>query len=305
MKIDFKKFAVNTLNGYHLKEVKLDKNAALNFLSREIESDFKGLNQLDIQEKRNAFFKIKNCTASKYKEYCIETSKGAQIICGIRHLNLDKNNAFVSFKSDGYLNCKAIKEIYNKDLISLFSVFEPKYIQYFSKFKSKNNLVAQCTLLQMSDKIKATKLAPSYNFKFVNPTNKDYFEDYVAEYQKFHLAYPDLINRIPVNDLETMELSRQHNLLKLVYLDAKHIGWIAAENLNFLSARGVYFNEILLKQNMRGKGLAKYIQNQFIHDFVEDDTVVWGTIDFQNKASLRTALHNKRNAVRYEHFIVL
>lgn len=305
MKINFEKFAINTFNTYNFLNIAINKSHAIEHLRKEVESDFKSLNQSEVLEKRKSFLNIKNSTALHYKEHYIAIDELTNIICGIRHLNLDKNNAFISLKSDAYLSCQSLKEIYSSKLNSLFDVFKPKYIQYFSKHKNEYDHIGQCTMLQSAQEIKVNSLNSPHLFTFMTPIDQNYYTAYKEEYQKYHKENPKLKNRVPVNDLETMEISRKDDLLKLVYLDSIHIGWIAAEKLDFLGMAGIYFNEILLKQNERGKGIAKYIQKQFIIDFIKENPIVWGTIDYQNKTSMQTALHNNRRAVRYEHFMSL
>ena len=100
-----------------------------------------------------------------------------------------------------------------------------------------------------------------------------------------------------------MEESRELGLLYYGVINNENVGLIAADKTNFLSHSGVYFNEIMLTTDWKGKGLAKVLQQKFIKEHVCQLDFVWGTIDWNNKPSLKTALSNNREAIRFESFI--
>ena len=100
-----------------------------------------------------------------------------------------------------------------------------------------------------------------------------------------------------------MEDCREQGLLQLAFYNEKPLGLIAAERSDFLGTQAIYFNEILIYPEFKGRGLAKAMQRKFISELPDDFKLVWGTIDAQNFPSLKTAMSNGRKVIRYECFL--
>ena len=88
----------------------------------------------------------------------------------------------------------------------------------------------------------------------------DYYDWYEKGYEQFHEERPDLKPSVVKNSLEIMEISRSDDLLCFVEIEGKKIGLVAAEKRNFLGQKGIYFNDIFISKEWKGKGLAKKIR---------------------------------------------
>jgi len=134
------------------------------------------------------------------------------------------------------------------------------------------------------------------------PKDDSYFDWYTAGYKDFHNRFPDLEPYVSVNTKDDMELSRKEDLLRIVEINKQPIGLISAMRDTFLGQDSIYFLEIFIENAYTGKGLAKCIQRKFVAEVAKQE-IIWGTIDYKNKPSLKTALSTGRIPVRYEHFI--
>ena len=116
-------------------------------------------------------------------------------------------------------------------------------------------------------------------------------------------GHKNLKDKVTINSKKVMQDSIEDGLLKSVLLNGKRIGLIAAKISKFLGYNGMYFNEIFIDKNFKGKGLAKAIQRKFIQEFSRSNEFIWGTIDSQNLPSFKTALANGRKPIRFECFV--
>ncbi len=102
-----------------------------------------------------------------------------------------------------------------------------------------------------------------------------------------------------------MSESLDQGLLFFAKINQEKVGLIAGIKSELLGHSGMYFNEIFISKEFRGKGLAKSIQRKFINDNAKPKDIIWGTIDYQNKCSYRTAASNERTPIRFECFLSL
>ena len=119
--------------------------------------------------------------------------------------------------------------------------------------------------------------------------DESYYDWYKEGYDRFHQERPDLKNKVLVNALEDMSGCLEDGLIYEAFYQNEKIGLIAAEMSPLLGHRGIYFHEIFVDQEWKGKGFAKAIQRKFV-DQVAYDNDIWGTIDHYNIPSYKTAL---------------
>jgi len=303
---DFNNFAEISLATYNLEAFDIDRQTALNAIVKEIEESLLDLNKQTTKDARYKNLKVKNATPEDYTERIIEIEKGKIIITGIRHANGNTAMPFVNIWTNFYTSEAELKEIYNFFLFDYFKVFEPKEIRYFTKNLIPSNTISSCYLVQKSSEIKNIKPHPEeQDMKLISPADTTYYDWYVTGYKNFHAQFPTLENSVPLNSLAVMEESNAAGLLKLAIYKGKEIGLIAATREAFLGMDGLYFLEIFMDENYKGKGLAKSIQRKFVAEFSQDEDFIWGTVDYHNKPSFKTALSNKRLAIRFENCIAL
>lgn len=92
-------------------------------------------------------------------------------------------------------------------------------------------------------------------------------------------------------------------LLFFIFIDSKKAGLIGGRTAGLLGKLGVYFTEIVLSSDFKGKGFASVAQRAFIDSLPDGIELIWGTIDSKNVSSTKTALRVGREAVRSEFFV--
>lgn len=319
----YKNFARKTLSTYDLEEFgdefkDIEANV-LQSITAEIESTLTDLNSPKTKEIRHKFFKIPNTRPEDYTEHLLtlndvnnESSEKndtqmipKQVICGIRHMNRNPDIPFVNISTNFECSIPELKQIYQEQLAQYFAVFNPIYLSYHTKEKTDNKL-GSCYLVQKASVIKAIpKHSNESEMTLIEPTNSDYYDWYVNGYNEFYETHPSLKESVPTNDLKLMESCREMGLLKLVEYKGKQIGLIAANKDEFLGKEALYFIELFIEDAHTGLGLAKSLQRKFIDASTVGHEMVWGTIDYENVRSFKTALSNKRRLIRYENFVEL
>jgi len=302
--MNYRDFAKTELATYNLEAFEIDQTKALESVLKELETTMEDLSKETTKQARLKHLQIEGVVAEDYTEHLISLDQHKKILCGIRHMGGNSEFPFVHTSTNFKVEEPELVEIYQTHLKEHFEKFKPNYIRYYKTEASENNEMGSCYLVQKASVIKSLKPhSEEANIELLLPEDDAYYEWYKEGYEKFHQAFPDLKPNVPINDKKMMEESRENGLLRIAHYQNQPIGLIAAEREDFLGAKGCYFIEIFIEENHKGKGLAKNIQRKFIDHFTEEEDLIWGTIEYQNKPSLKTALSNKRLPIRFENFI--
>lgn len=303
---DLQAFARASLGTFNLTNFNVDTSIAMNSLMTDIKEEFEELNTVETKKSRLNYLKIPDTTADDFTEKLVEVGDNKKVICGIRHKAGNREHPFVQMTPNFEATAQELLEIYQKYLQNYFSIFEPKQLCFWSRENFDPSLISLSYLVTTHQKM---MMVPEWPFEseltFENILDDSYYDWYQAGYQSFHEDHKNLIERVPLNSKELMRQSIKDGLLKGVFWNGQRIGLIAAEKIKLLGHPGIYFNEIFLNKDYKGKGMAKAIQRKFVKEFTEPNDFIWGTIDYQNIPSFKTALANNREAIRFEYFVKL
>lgn len=303
-KNDWSAFANADLNTFDLSSFDIDKSMALNSLAEDLREEFEDFNSIETKQARLNHFKISGATLEDFSERVIELSENKKVIFGIRHEGGNVNLPFVQVTPNFEISREQLLELYSDKLKDYFSIFNPLQIRFWSKRKLESCLVGATYLVSTHGQMSELNEWPSEkDLSFKNVEDDSYYEWYKSGYDDFHTEQDDLKDRVTVNSKEVMKGSVEDGLLKTVFLDGKKIGLIAAEKSKFLGHDGIYFNEIFLDKAFKRRGFAKAIQRKFVEEFSDGNDFIWGTIDYQNVPSYKTAVSNGRKPIRFECFI--
>lgn len=299
---DAQSFAKTALNNFNLADLNLNHEKAMKFLKKELSEEFEELNQNEVKRARAAHFKIGK--PDDYAEKILSLSNDRKLIYGIRHKGGNRDISFVSLRANFELfSKKEVLEIYGK-ILSEVNVFEPRFVVFHSKRKGDADFFGQVEMVGGAKEVKSIDpWGAEESLALVPIVDESFYDWYCKGYKKFHQQFPDLAAKVPVNSLSVMKESQDQGLLCWAYLDGAKVGVIAALRRDFLGHPGIYFNEIFISEENRGKGLAKAIQRKFVEENAKDDELVWGTIDSGNLSSFKTASANGRRPLRFECFI--
>ena len=299
-------FAKITLSTYNLDGFDIDEQIALNSISNDINQTLLDLNSEKTKLARFKHFNIPQVKPEDYKEHIISLDNDRKIICGIRHSGGNKEMPFVNIETNFKSSKKELLQIYEEHLVNYFQKFTPNHLRYYTKNKAFKNINSSCYLIQKASIIKNKNPHKEEKMiELIQPKADSYYDWYVKGYQTFHENFPELKANVQINSKKSMDNSLKDGLLKIAKYNGEKVGLIAADNSSFLGNPGIYFIEIFIDQKWKGKGLAKSIQRKFIDTVSTGNEIIWGTIDYQNKPSYKTAIANNRVPVRFENFVQL
>ena len=298
---DFESFAKRDFDNYDLSNLIINKEKAIQNITQEFYEQFKDLNSFETKEARWKHFDISHSTPDDFQERIYKLDSKRRIIFGIRHEGANREEPFVQICTDFELNSDEILTLYKNHLAEFFKVFRPKEIRFWEKCFSDQLEYGSVYLISKKESfLELPIISEEEKIRLVRVTDENYYSWYKAGYSEFHEVNSELKNAVPVNSLTTMESSRKDGLLVYAYLESEKIGLIAAVREEFLGHQGFYFNEIFISTKFKGQGLAKTIQKKFVLEYAQDEDIIWGTIDFSNKSSFKTALSNGRKPIRFE-----
>ncbi len=306
-----KQLANAALKTFDLNNIEnLDVNAAISTIEIELEKRLQ-LNDPQTLNRRHNFFKVPGSVSSDYEERLFNLSSGKSVLAGIRHVGGNIDKPFISLWSDhDFENLGDLKKMYIT-LKNEFKIFSPKHLSVWVNPNTRFGIDLGSTLtpslryvVGSVKKIKSSQipvLREKVNLTSVEDnTYRGWYEDL---YKDFHSKYSEMADWVPVNDKEDMEICLKDKLLFFIYIDNKKAGLIGGRRENLLGKAGVYFTEIVISSEFKGKGYAAAAQRAFIDSLPEGMDLVWGTIDSRNISSTKTALRVGREVVRSEFFV--
>lgn len=304
--IELQSFIMTELNTYDLSGLSIEKEVSLKEIRDELIEELEDLNSDDTKKVRLEHFKVKGATKDDYSEKVIHIDSHKRVIYGIRNLGGNPKIPYIQLRPNFKISSKeeslAIYELIKRE----FEVFNPLYLSFHSSKRIDADFYGSLHMVAKSESIIDKEKWPlESSLEFESITDDSYYDWYKKGYEEFNSDIPELKSKVTVNSLSSMEDSLEQGLLKYVLLNGERIGLIAGEESNLLGHSGIYFHEIFISKEWKGRGIAKAIQRKFIHDFCTHLQYVWGTIDSNNLPSYKTAYSNGRRAIRYECFINL
>jgi hypothetical protein len=303
-KNDIQSFAMAVFNTYDLSKIKIDKDIALKFLTDQIQSEYEELNMIETMQSRHQHFKVGHI--EDYAEYIIEIEEGKKVVCGIRHFGGNPDLPFINCIPNFEIVSKHDAKVVAKRICSRFKKFNPLYLSFWSSKDIEIDLMGSVFLASQYMAISEHQIWSLDNgIKLESIHDNSYYDWYKSGYEQFHIEKPELKSSVPLTDHQTLNESFEQGLLFFAKINGEKVGLIAGVKSDFLGHSGIYFNEIFVSKDSRGKGFAKSIQRNFIIENAKVGDIIWGTIDYQNKSSFYTAAANGRLPIRYECFLRL
>lgn len=283
-----------------------DREKALGFLRQEIKKGFEDLNSIEVRSSRCNYFDINGTKPNDFSELIVNIPEYGEVMVGIRHFGGNKDFPFLHvLPSWKVTQDEEVNRIRYK-IKEVASVFDPKHFSIGLKNPLICDFIASVTMV---GKFKDYKELPRWdsdeNFILKKEESMDCYHWYREGYEKFHQQYPELREKVPVNEEDIIEDSYKGGLLYGAYVQGERVGLIAGERGEFLGHPGIYFNEIFLLEKWKGQGLGKSLQKKFILEVGIEGDLIWGTIDQYNIPSMKTAEANGRVPVHYECFFII
>lgn len=302
--LELSSFARAELNTYNLETLNLDNELALRSIRDDLRVEIEDLNCFETMKARFDYFKVKGATPGDYQERVLNFDGEKKVIYGIRNFGGDPSLPFIHLIPNFKVDSKELAISIYKRVEKSFQCFSPLYLSFQSNSKLDVDFIGSVHILEKAKRISDSKKWEQEDLlELIQIENNSYYEWYKKGYENFHAEIPSLSRKVTLNSMDTMSESLEQGLLYYVKYKGEIMGLIAAERSPFLGHLGLYFNEIFISKEYKGKGLAKAIQRKFVESFTTGEEYIWGTIDLENIPSLKTALSNGRRPVRYECFI--
>ncbi len=303
-----------TLQDFLIKGQKIELENCPKFIKEQLPKDT--LNKciskhlVDIYEyTKNIDFATKNykyCKKavpnSKPKDYLfrnLETPFGI-LVSSIRYMGGDLTKPFVfivlkNFEINSIEKIEWLSSFLNEE----YKVFSPKRIAWHTN-KIQEDFINNHSFIngdmvyvaEFLDYLKTEKIIVSdRKIKLKIAENTNWYKQYKTAYNLLFEKDNFYNEMIQITTEATFKEMIQHKTLFEIVIDNEWAGIIGVmpENDKYLSGYCVY--EEFLLEKFRGKGMAKHIQQKMIHLLPSSpNKMVYGTIHYNNKSSLKTAL---------------
>lgn len=312
MKMKFVQFASEFIYDLEVLGKLINEEKVNNYILSELDQLLE-LNKRDIMKARFKHFKIPKTKISDYEQKLIKIGeKDKFVLAGIRHMGGNASKPFIYIWPNFMIKQADIKDIV-KNVYPHFKVFKPLHINFWINptLLSKYELDEKFFTVQQSfigNVIKLNSKNPSTTkskFKLEQVKSSEYYKWYENEYNNFHIMKPEMKERIPINDIESMEKCRKENLLYYGVLNNEKVGIIAAEKSGIFGLEAIYINEIMIAKDYRGNKYSELLLSHFINILPKFVEVLWCNIDCENIPSTKTAIYSGQEVFSVECFYQL
>ena len=251
------------------------------------------------------YFKLDGTTAEDFRERILEVEKDQFIMAGIRFRGLNVNKPFISIIANFEVTSdrlSGIAELIKKE----FSIFKP--IAFHFHLPSEIKLIAPELEIDRYTIVGSVRNLTDYylpehaeTVELVELSSTEFYDEYLNEYNIFHVKNPNLKDEVKPESLEDFEEAINNQLLYKIVIENKNAGIIAGSAFDYYRIQGVCILEEILYDSFKGKGLGIYIQKEFTKKLLGRSQLLWGTISSLNQPSLKTALRNGRKVEEIEY----
>jgi len=285
---------------------RLTEKTIYTLLSKEIDLNFNYYMNHAFAKQVFDSIKIEGSTPDDYKYRYIQTTLG-EMITSIRFVggDLNKPAVYLIHKDFELKDTKDIKLI-GETIKKHYAIFKPKRFRWYSSTIETDLIEAHdfitgdlIYLAEFIDYLKEQPLPKNFNKVSLHSANSlSWYSDYQKGFDEIYKKWPAFIEMAQVESKETLNELIEKKLLFEIEIEGKWAGIIAANSGSDYFFNGYYIVEEFLTENFRGKKLASSVQRHLINKLTSNSNeMLFGTIHYDNPASLRTALSAKRKAI--------
>lgn len=227
------------------------------------------------------------------------------VVSGLRFLNLDLKFPFVALKANFRTHDAETTRILKSMVMKNYGEADPRGFTIweqpgleFGQTENWNVVIGGSTETTVID------LPSRFELRW-ETTPELFFTAFETEYRLWSLENTGLAKFVRLESFRDLETAGAKGLLLSVYDEQGWAGVIAGKNSPLFGRDALYLNEIFLTKRLRGRGLSKVLQSQFLLKLKADDKIVWGHINRANEAAMKTALSLGRVPLQQEYFFTL
>ncbi len=285
---------------------KLGKNVIQNRLNVFVEESWRYCSDRKQAKKIADYCGIKDAKISDYLYRTLTTPFG-EVVTSIRFIggDLSKPAVFLMHKDFDLVRIADIQQL-GAFLKQEYALFAPKRFRWFST-KDKSDLITNHEGIEgdlgyythfLSDLKKAPKPANFEKVQLQVASSLDWYDLYFNSYQEMYQANPFFEEMASVESKESLQNMIDNESLFEVFIEGKWAGIIGVCKAKALFLEGYEVYEEYLLPEFRGKHLAPAVQRHLIEKLsIVGDEMLYGTIHYQNQASIKTAKRVGRKQV--------
>lgn len=285
---------------------KLGKATIEKRLTSYIEESWQRCSDMEFAEDFADYCQIEAAKVSDYLYRSLTTPLG-EVITSIRFIggDLSKPAVFLMHK-DFELNTLKDIQLTGKFLREEYAVFQPKRFRWYSS-KDESDLIAEnkgiegdlCYVMGLlSDLQKEPKPTHFEKINLKLAADLDWYDLYFNSYQEMYRTNPFFEEMASVESKDTLQKMMDKNWLFEVFIEGKWAGIIGVWQSKEYFLDGFEVYEEYLLPEFRGKHFAPAVQRHLIQRLPSKNfNMLYGTIHFQNKPSIKTAKRVGRKQV--------
>ena len=267
-------------------------------------------------EKYYQSFKIEGTKASDYKLQFLNCGQMGKVLAGIHFYGGDKARPFIGVlaRTKAFETVETL-EFWLKKLSEAFSKFNPESVQFFQYWESKEvpfssikSSIPDQHLISgyLKDLKSEQKKLDLKGLELIPLKEMRNFSTYSDSFKEFQESNQLLAKRVFPSSEEMLNLSAKNKTLFEINIEGSWAGILATISDREGPLKGQLIVEEYLDKKYRGKGFGKIAQSALIKRLPErSGPFLYGTIDAENMASVRTAYSNGRSKVGSWYFFPL
>lgn len=282
---------------------RLGEEAVRDRIRREVEQELSRCTDDEFARGFYDYCKIEGTTPGDYKYRILNTPLG-EAVASIRFIggDLEKPAVFLIYRDFDLDTASDIQRV-SEFIAFEYEDFTPKRIRWhIPEIKDdliKANPSIRGDLVYVAgfiDELRAAARPANFDrVRLRKAEGMGWYSDYTAEFDTIFREWPDFVEMARAEEQDTMKDLLDKGLLFEIEIDGSWAGIAAANRMtdNYLS--GFCVIEELLVSAFRGQRLAPAVQRHLIeHLPASGDDMLFGTIHYENKPSLRTAMRTGR-----------
>jgi hypothetical protein len=227
------------------------------------------------------------------------------VVSGLRFRNLDLRFPFVALKANFRINDPETTRVLKTLVMKSYGDADPQGFTLseqpgldIGQTESWSVVIGGPTETQVID------VPNRLEFRWES-SPENFFADLEREHKAWAHENPLLARFVRIESFRDLETSGSKGLMLSIYDEQGWAGVIAGKRSPLFGLEALYMIELFLTKRLRGRGLAKVVESQYLLKLKSEFEIVWGHIHRANEASMKTALSLGRVPLQQEYFFSL
>jgi GNAT superfamily N-acetyltransferase len=227
------------------------------------------------------------------------------VVSGLRFLNLDLRDPFIALKANFRINEPETARVLKTLVMKAYGDADPRGFTVWEQPGLDLGQTETWSIVVGGLTETPVIEAPQrFELKWES-TPEGFFPMLEQEYRTWMAENPELARFVRLESFRDLETSAAKGSLLSVYDEHGWGGIVAGKSSPLFGREALYMIELFIAKRLRGRGLAKVLESQFLTHLKTEFEIVWGHIHRENAASMKTALSLGRTPLQQEYFFSL